>query len=80
VIIDPVRARRDTAPTRNLEKQVAIYEAASQSWTAVTVIVFYDAAQQTRIRGRPRDLTLERTESIVLIDSRSDNKPSASTA
>ena len=65
---------------RNLEKQVAIYEAANRTRSSVKVIVFYTEADELRVGKILRELQLEGEESIVLIDARSDNKPSASVA
>jgi hypothetical protein len=65
---------------RNLEKQVEIYEAANRTWTSVKVIVIYSDAEQQKVERILRELGLEGAESIVLIDARSDNKPSASKA
>jgi hypothetical protein len=70
----------NTQLKRNLEKQVAIYEAANQTRTSVKAIVFYTAQQEARARKILQELELENEESIVLIDVRSDNKPSASKA
>ncbi len=65
---------------RNLEKQVAIYEAANRTRSSVKVIVYYTEQDEARVRSILKDLGLEREESIVLIDARADNKPSASKA
>ena len=65
---------------RNLEKQVAIYEAANKTHTSVTVIVYYSGEDEARVKRIITELSLEGDESIVLIDARSDNKPSASKA
>ena len=65
---------------RNLEKQVAIYEAANRTWTSVKVIVIYTPAEQRKVEKVLRELSLTGAESIVLIDARRDNKPSASKA
>jgi hypothetical protein len=65
---------------RNLEKQVAIYEAANRTWSSVKVIVYYTAKDEQRVVKILKDLKLESEKSIVLIDARSDNKPSASKA
>jgi hypothetical protein len=67
-------------PKRNLEKQVAIYEAANRTWTSVKVIVIYTAAEQQKVERVLGELRLEDAEFIVLIGARSDNKPSASKA
>jgi hypothetical protein len=65
---------------RNLEKQVAIYEAANRTRTSVKVILYYTAEDELRVRTILNELGLANEESIVLIDARADNKPSASTA
>jgi hypothetical protein len=70
----------NTALRRNLEKQVEIYEAANRTRTSVKVIVIYTAREQEKVDRILRELKLESEESIVLIDARSDNKPSASKA
>jgi hypothetical protein len=59
---------------------VAIYEAANRTWSSVKVIVIYTVAEQEKVDKIVRELGLQGTESIVLIDARSDNKPSASKA
>ncbi|HYV15812.1 MAG TPA: hypothetical protein VE972_07315 [Conexibacter sp.] len=65
---------------RNLEKQVAIYEAANKTRTSVKVIVYYTADDEARVLRILTELGLEAEEAILLIDARSDNKPSASKA
>jgi hypothetical protein len=65
---------------RNLEKQVEIYEKANKTRTSVKVIVCYTAEDQARATGIIKDLGLQDEEAIVMIDARSDNKPSASKA
>ena len=65
---------------RNLEKQVSIYEAANKTRTSVKVIVYYTAADEISVNKMLKELGLRSEESIVLIDARSDNKPSASKA
>lgn len=65
---------------RNLEKQVAIYEASNKTRTSVKVIVYYTAADEGRVNKVLKELRLQAEESIVLIDARNDNKPSASKA
>ena len=65
---------------RNLEKQVAIYEAANRTRRSVKVIICYTQADQQRVRKILQELQLETEPSVVVIDARSDNKPSASKA
>lgn len=65
---------------RNLEKQLPVYEAANETRTSVTVIICYTAADQARVQRTLKALKLEHEESIVVIDARSDNKPTGSKA
>jgi aspartate/tyrosine/aromatic aminotransferase len=46
----------------------------------VKVIVYYTEQDEARVKGILNDLNLASEESIVLIDARSDNKPSGSKA
>lgn len=70
----------NTALKRNLEKQVTIYEKANQTRSSLKVIVFYTQRDERRVQKVLRDLKLEADESVILIDARDDNKPSASKA
>ena len=70
----------NTQLKRNLERQVAIYEAANQTRSSVKVIVCYTARDQGRVARILKELKLENEESIVVIDARNDNKPSGSKA
>ncbi len=65
---------------RNLEKQVAIYEAANGTRSSVKAIVCYTANQIRRVAKILKELNLQSEESVVVIDARNDNKPSASKA
>jgi K+/H+ antiporter YhaU regulatory subunit KhtT len=65
---------------RNLEKQVAIYEAANGTRSSVKAIVCYTASQERRVAKILKELHLQNEKSVVVIDARNDNKPSASTA
>lgn len=65
---------------RNLENQVAIYEKANGVRKSVKVIVCYTAQDQYKVDRALRELDLLNEESIVVIDARNDNKPSASKA
>ena len=70
----------NTQLKRNLEKQVPIYEKANQTDKAIKVIVYYTAQDERRVLKILKKLDLEHEEAVVLIDARSDNKPSASKA
>jgi hypothetical protein len=65
---------------RNLEKQVEIYEKANQTKKSIKVIVCYTAVQEARVHAIVAELRLADKENVVIIDARSDNKPSASKA
>lgn len=65
---------------RKLEKQVEIYETANKTRKSVKAIICYTYHDQVRVRKILRDLDLTNEESVVVIDARSDNKPSASKA
>ncbi|MGH2973245.1 MAG: hypothetical protein ACRDLL_00030 [Solirubrobacterales bacterium] len=70
----------NTRLKQNLEKQVKIYERANGTRSSVKVIVYYTSAQEARVNRILKELKLEEEESVVVIDARGDNKPSASTA
>ncbi|GAA4411600.1 hypothetical protein ACFQV2_06040 [Actinokineospora soli] len=63
---------------RNLENQVKIYEAANGVRKSVKVIVCYTKSHVLRVKKILKELDLVNEESVVVIDARSDNKPSAS--
>jgi hypothetical protein len=65
---------------KNLQSQVAIYEAASDTDKSLKVICYFSASEFKRVDDILRDLQLEHDPSIILIDARADNKPSASKA
>jgi K+/H+ antiporter YhaU regulatory subunit KhtT len=65
---------------RNLEKQITVYEAANGTRSSVKAIVCYTAEQERRVARILRELKLQNEESVVVIDARIDNKPSASRA
>jgi hypothetical protein len=65
---------------RNLENQVPIYEQANRTKRSVKVIILYTHDQELKARGILKELGVEDKEDIIVIDARSDNKPSASKA
>lgn len=70
---------RNSKLKTNLQNQVSIYEKANDTSSSITVILYFTDAEWTRIKKILKDLKLDTSMSIVLIDGRSDNKPSAST-
>lgn len=71
---------KSTALQRNLQKQVEIYKIANKTPDAMKVIIAYTAAEMERVDCVLVDLGLAGDPSVVVIDARSDNKPSASIA
>jgi hypothetical protein len=65
---------------QNLEKQVAIYQKASDATRALKVIVYFTETELTRVQNILKELNLSSSDDIILIDARCDNKPSASVA
>ena len=65
---------------RNLEKQVPIYQAASDAEHGIKAIIFFSLAEKERAEGILDRLGLLGHRDIVLIDARDDNKPSGSKA
>ena len=69
-----------TSLQRNLENQVEIYKAASDTPNALKVILFFSQKHQNKVSSILQQLGLEKNEDIILIDGRADNKPSGSKA
>lgn len=65
---------------RNLQNQVAVYEKANGTRTSVKMIVCFTDADVTKVDAVLKELDLRGEKSIVVIDARSDNKPSGSKA
>lgn len=65
---------------RNLEKQVPIYQAASDAKAGIKAIIYFTAKEHARAEGILDKLGIRNHPDIVLIDARDDNKPSGSKA
>jgi hypothetical protein len=65
---------------RNLQNQVEVYKKASDARHGIKVIVYFTEAQYERVKRVLKELSLDKNENVVLIDARSDNKPSGSKA
>jgi hypothetical protein len=65
---------------RNLEKQLAVYEKASDAQAGFKVIIYFSEQELIRVQGILRELGMGSDPHVVLVDARSDNKPSASKA
>lgn len=73
---------KSSSLARNLKNQVAIYEKANQTTNSVKVIICYTAADIAKTSRVLRQLGLDKgpgAKSVVVVDARGDNKPSAST-
>lgn len=70
----------NTQLERNLKKQTAIYEKASDAPRSVKIIIFFSQNELRRVQTILKRLKRENDDSIVLIDARWDNKPSGSKA
>lgn len=64
----------------NLQKQVEIYQKASDSKKAIKVILYFTDQEKQRAIKILDELQLTKDENIVLINARNDDKPSASKA
>jgi hypothetical protein len=75
-----MKLARNTALERNLEKQLPIYQAASDAENGIKAIVFFTKEEEQRALGILDKLGILNHKDVVLIDARSDNKPSGSKA
>ena len=65
---------------RNLERQVEIYQKASDAPHAIKVIIFFSMSEHEAVKRILRSIGLDKAKDIVLIDASPDNKPSGSKA
>ena len=65
---------------RNLQNQVEIYKMANDTEKALKVIVYFSELELLKVQTILEELELKDERSIILIDARVDNKPSASKA
>lgn len=63
---------------QNLAKQVDVYKSASNTNRAIKVILFFSDEEEKKLLNILNELHLAGNNDIVLIDARSDSKPSAS--
>jgi hypothetical protein len=75
-----MKLAKNTKLERNLEKQVEIYQAASDAENAIKAIMFFTVDEKDRVTRILKKLNLSGHKDVVLIDARDDNKPSASVA
>lgn len=65
---------------RNLQNQIEVYKKAHGTPHAVKMILYYTESEQIKVNTILTDLGLASEESVIVIDARNDNKPSASKA
>jgi hypothetical protein len=70
----------NTQLRRNLQNQVEIYKMANDTEKALKVIVYFSELELLKVQAILEELELKDERSIILIDARADNKPSASKA
>jgi hypothetical protein len=75
-----MKLAKNTGLERNLEKQLPIYQAASDAKNGIKVIIYFSETEKLRVEGILRKLKLLGHKDVVLIDARNDNKPSGSKA
>ena len=75
-----MKLARNSQLERNLEKQVPIYQKASDAPSAIKCIIFFTYEEERKLSGILKKLGISGHKDIVLIDARDDNKPSGSKA
>jgi hypothetical protein len=75
-----MKLAKNTGLERNLEKQLPIYQAASDAKNGIKVIIYFSQTEKLRVEGILRKLKILDHKDVVLIDARNDNKPSGSKA
>ena len=71
---------KNTQIEKNLQHQVKIYEAASDTSKSIKVIIYFSVRELNKVSRILKKLKLTSNPDVVLIDARNDNKPSASKA
>jgi hypothetical protein len=64
----------------NLQSQGEIYKRASGAQTVYKMVLFFTIAEEKGTKAVLKELGLEDSPYVVLIDARDDNKPSGSKA
>lgn len=71
---------KNTHLSMNLKKQVEIYQKASDAPRALRVIIYFTDSEWERVQKILRELGLQDSPDVILIDARETNKPSGSKA
>lgn len=69
---------KNTHLSMNLKKQVEIYQKASDAPRALRVIIYFTDSEWERVQKILRELGLQDSPDVILIDARESNKPSGS--
>lgn len=75
-----MKLAKNSKLAKNLEKQVEIYQKASDARSGIKAIIYFTATELAKVKKILKDLKLTDSPDVVLIDARRDNKPSASKA
>ncbi len=75
-----MKLAKNTGLERNLEKQLPIYQTASDAKNGIKVIIYFSETEKLRVEGILRKLKILGHKDVVLIDARNDNKPPGSKA
>ena len=75
-----MKLAKNTGLKRNLEKQLPIYQAASDAEHGIKVIIYFSLAEKQKVDDVLGELKLVGDKDVVLIDARNDNKPAGSKA
>lgn len=75
-----MKLAKNSKLAQNLEKQLEIYQAASDAKKGIKAIIYFTLGELTKVQGILKALGMTDNPDIVLIDARKDNKPSASKA
>lgn len=71
---------KNTKLKRNLANQIKVYEKASDAKRSLKVILYFSEAELDRVHGILKELDLQGSDDIILIDANPTNKPSGSMA
>ena len=75
-----MKLAKNTQIERNLEKQLPIYQAASDAQRGTKAIIFFTRTEEEHALGILDKLGILNHRDVVMIDARADNKPSGSKA
>jgi hypothetical protein len=75
-----MKLARNTALRNNLARQAQVYQKASNARSAIKVIMYFTLEERVRVLKILDELKLRDSLDVILIDARSDNKPSGSKA